>query len=497
MSSLRSLLGQTAIYGVSSIVGRVMNFFILTPFYTRIFDKVEYGAITELYAYVAFLLVFLTYGMETAFFRFASREKEPSKQSLVFSTAAISLLSTSILFIALIYLTGGNIANVLGYASNPEYILLFGWIVAIDSFVTIPFARLRLQNKAVTFASVNLASIVINILLNLFFFLYCPAAYEDGVEWVSAFYNPGFGIGYVFVANLAGSLTKLVLLLPTLKGIKYGFKPKLFKELLPYALPLLFLGLAGIVNETFDRAAFEMLSGLPKEEATAQLGIYGACYKVAMLLSIGIQAYRFAAEPFIFSLVKGKRSEKVQADVMKYYFIVALLISMTLICLDDIALLLIGEEFRVGAPVIPILLGAYIFYGVVFNLSFWYKLNDKTIYGAGIALGGALVTIGLNIWLVPKIGYFGSAWATLAAYVFMTIVSYTLMRKHHPMSYDLSAIGQYVLLAVGMVVIFEYIDPTGWSKYLGGIVVILLFILFAFAKEKKQLRLNDNSRNNQ
>lgn len=488
MSSLRSLLGQTAIYGVSSIVGRVMNFFILTPFYTRIFDKVEYGAITELYAYVAFLLVFLTYGMETAFFRFASKEKDPSKQSVVFSTAAISLLSTSTLFIALVYLTGGSMADALGYASNPEYIILFGWIVAIDSFVTIPFARLRLQNRAIRFASVNLASIIVNILLNLFFFLYCPTALENGNDWVSTYYHPEFGIGYVFVANLAGTLTKLILLLPVLTGLKYGFNPKLFKELMPYALPLLFLGLAGIVNETFDRAAFESLSGLPKEEATAQLGIYGACYKVAMLLSIGIQAYRFAAEPFIFSLVKGKRSNQVQADVMKFYFIVALLISMTLICLDDIALLLIGEEFRVGAPVIPILLGAYIFYGVVFNLSFWYKLNDKTIYGAGIALSGALVTIGLNVWLVPKIGYFGSAWATLAAYLVMTIISYSLMRKLHPMPYDLASIGQYVLLAVLLVATFEFIDPKGWLKYVGGIGVIVLFILFAFQKEKKLLR---------
>ncbi|MFT5903502.1 MAG: O-antigen/teichoic acid export membrane protein, partial [Flammeovirgaceae bacterium] len=444
------------------------------------------------YAYVAFFLVFLTYGMETAFFRFASREKDPSKQSVVFSTAAISLLSTSTLFIALVYLTGGNMADAIGYASNPEYIILFGWIVAIDSFVTIPFARLRLQNKAIRFASVNLASIVVNILLNLFFFLYCPAAMENGNDWVTSFYHPEFGIGYVFVANLAGSLIKLILLLPVLKGLKYGFDPRLFKELLPYALPLLFLGLAGIINETFDRAAFESLSGLPKEEAAAQLGIYGACYKVAMLLSIGIQAYRFAAEPFIFSLEKGKKSNQVQADVMKYYFIVALLISMALICLDDIALLLIGEEFRVGAEVIPILLCAYIFYGVVFNLSFWYKLNDKTIYGAGIALSGALVTIGLNIWLVPKIGYFGSAWATLAAYVIMTIISYGLMRKHHPMPYDLSSIAQYVLLAVVLVFTFEFIDPQGWMKYAGGIGVIILFTLFAFQKEKKQLRLNDN-----
>jgi O-antigen/teichoic acid export membrane protein len=474
-----------------------MNFFILTPFYTRIFDTVEYGAITELYAYVAFLLVLLTYGMETAFFRFASREKDPSSQTLVFSTAAISLLFTSSLFIALIYLSGGQLSDILGYASNPEYIILFGWIVAIDSFVTIPFARLRLQNKAVRFASVNLASIVVNILLNLFFFLYCPSAVENGVEWINSFYNPSFGIGYVFVSNLIASATKLLLLLPVLADLRAGFDRPTFKKLLPYGLPLLFLGLAGIVNETFDRAAFEFLSGLPEDEATAELGIYGACYKVAMLLSIGIQAYRFAAEPFIFSLAGGRQSEKVQADVMKLYFIVALFICLTLICFEDLSLLLIGEEFREGARVIPVLLFAYLFYGAVFNLSFWYKLNDKTLYGMGIAFAGALVTIVLNVWLVPQISYLGSALATLFAYIIMALISFGLMRKYHPIDYDLKSIGIYLLIAGAILVAFKLSNPSGWLKYVLAAAAVGAFALFALVKEKRTLVKYVESRNNQ
>jgi len=495
MASLRSLLGQTAIYGVSSIVGRVMNFFILTPFYTRIFNKVDYGAITELYAYVAFLLVILTYGMETAFFRFSSKDR--SNGQLIFSTAATSILVTSVLFIAFIYLSHQNIADLLGYSSNPEFILLFGWIVALDTFVTIPFARLRLQNKAIRFALVNLTSILVNIGLNLFFFLYCPMALENGVSWIEPFYNPSFGIGYVFISNLIASATKLILLLPTIAGIKAGFSPQVLKQLLPYAIPLLFLGLAGIINETFDRVAFEMLSGLPKEEAAAELGIYGACYKVAMLLSIGIQAYRFAAEPFIFSLSKGKKSEKVQADAMKYYFISALLICLTLICFQDISLLLIGEEFRVGAPVIPILLGAYLLYGAVFNLSFWYKLNDKTLYGAGIALAGAVVTLFLNVWLVPEISYYGSAIATLAAYALMTICSFILMRKYHPIPYDLKSIGIYLLVATLILLLFHLLALDGWLKYVVAAACVGLFALFAFTKEKKLILANDIRRNNQ
>jgi O-antigen/teichoic acid export membrane protein len=259
--------------------------------------------------------------------------------------------------------------------------------------------------------------------------------------------------------------------------------------LLPYALPLLFLGLAGIVNETFDRAVFRKISGLPEDEATAQLGIYGACYKVAMLLSIGIQAYRFAAEPFIFSLAKGEQRDKVQALIMKYYFIVALFISLTLIAFMDVAIMLVGEAFREGEDVIPILLGAYVLYGAVFNLSFWYKLNDKTLYGALIAAAGALVTITLNFLLVPHIGYHGAAWATLGAYLTMTVFSFFLMKRHHPVSYDLKEIGQYLALAIALYVILHLFSPMGWLKYLVGTGIVAIYVATVIIKEKKFIQI--------
>jgi len=494
MSSLRTLLGQTAIYGVSSIVGRMVNFFILTPFYTRIFEKGEYGVVTELYAFVAFLLVFLTYGMETAFFRFSSHQSDPVKRQSIFSTGFYSLLATSGLFIIAVYLFEKDITSALGYASRPELILLFAWIVAIDALVTLPFARLRLENKAIYFATVNLVSIAVNIGLNLFFYLYCPAAYANGNDFVVAFYDPAFGIGYVLVANLIGSLVKLLLLLPAFKGLRHGFDLNLYRRLLPYALPLLFLGLAGIVNETFDRAFFRKISGLPNDEATAQLGIYGACYKVAMLLSIGIQAYRFAAEPFIFSLKKGEERDKIQADIMKYYFVVALFISLALISFDQFALLLIGEEYRVGADVIPILLGAYVCFGAIFNLSFWYKLNDKTLYGALIATAGAIVTVALNLILVPEIGYYGSAWATLAAYLVMMFVSFGLMRRHHPVSYDLKEIASYLLLTGALIFALKVWSPDGWIKHLVGFAAVTIFVVFTYSREKKRFAIKSNGK---
>lgn len=487
MPALRKLAGQTAIYGVSSIIGRVMNF-LLTPLYTRMFVASEYGVVTELYALVAFLIVFLTYGMETAFFRFGSRAKSPAERNRIFSTAFFSLLATSSIFIAIISLNVGAVADFLGYSAHPEYILYFVWIVALDAVATIPLARLRLSNKPIPFAGVNLLSILTNIGLNLFFILYCPQAYADpampGHALISSFYNPDFGIGYIFVANLISSAVKFIALIPWMGGIRFGFHMPIIRKLLPYALPLLLLGLAGIVNESFDRLLFKKLSGLPPDEAIIQLGIYGACYKVAMLLSIGIQAYRFAAEPFVFSLAEDKNRDKTQADIMKYYFIVAIFITLTILCFLDLAVLLIGEGFRSGRGAIPILLAAYLFYGAVFNLSFWYKLNDKTLYGTLIAISGAVVTVLLNIMLVPYIGYYGSAWATFGAYLVMLILSYIFGQKYHPVQYDLSTIFFYLALGGGLYLVHSMLPLKGIPAYILSAFLVGTFVVVVFRKEK-------------
>lgn len=494
MNPLKKLAGQTAVYGVSSIAGRLLNY-LLVPLHTRVFGAGEFGAITELYGMVAFLIVFLTYGMETAFFRFGGAAAPGAERSRVFSTAFISVLLTTGVFLILTLSNVAGIADALHYEDNPDYILYFGIIVGLDVLTTIPFARLRLLNKPAAFVAVNLGSIGLYILLNLFFLMWCPAVLENealpGHAWVASFYNPDFGIGYVFVANLISSGFKFVLLTPWMRDVFYGFHKNVARKLYPYALPLLFLGLAGIVNETFDRVFFLRLSPLPETEARAQLGIYGACYKVAMLLSIGIQAYRFAAEPFIFSLAK-KESENTRAEVMKYYVIAASFITLTLLCFLDLAMLMVGEELREGQDVVPILLVAYFCFGAVFNLSFWYKLNDKTRYGALIAFAGAAVTVAGNVLLIPHFSYYGCALATLAAYLTMMLLSYYLGQKHNPIAYNLRDIAIYAGAAAVLYGAHRLIGFETPLKYLSGAVAVAAFLGLVLHKERKLIRLKNN-----
>ncbi|MCA1750214.1 MAG: lipopolysaccharide biosynthesis protein [Cryomorphaceae bacterium] len=496
MNALKKLAGQTAVYGVSSIAGRLLNY-LLVYLHTRVFVAGEFGAITELYGMVAFLVVMLTYGMETAFFRFGGAAKNPEDQSRVFSTAFISVLTTTGIFLILVLTNVSSIAEGLHYGSNPNYIVYFAVIVGLDVLTTIPFARLRLLNKAVVFVGVNLGSIGLYILLNLFLLMYCPAAMEDssypGSGLIRSFYNPEFGIGYVFVANLISSGFKFLLLSPWMRDVFKGFHVKVAKQLYPYALPLLFLGLAGIVNETFDRVFFIRLSPLPEEEARAQLGIYGACYKVAMLLSIGIQAYRYAAEPFIFSLAK-KESDDTQAEVMKYYVIAAAFITLTLLCFLDVAMMMVGEELREGRDVVPILLLAYFCFGVVFNLSFWYKLTDKTRYGALIAFAGAAVTVVMNVLLIPHFSYYGCAWATLGAYAAMMLISYGLGQKHNPIPYQLRAFAFYILLAAALYAGHRLIGFESVLKYGTGALAVGTFAAVVWVREQRlrNLKLTKN-----
>lgn len=500
MSGLRKLAGQTAIYGLSSIVGRLVNFWLF-PIYTYVFLPEEYGVVTELYAYVAFLIVMLTYGMETAFFRFSSQEKDLAHRQKIFSTSLISVFVTAALFLILSQFWMAAISSWMGYESHPEYIRYFIWIIALDAVVTIPFARLRLLNKPIPFALINVGTILVNIGLNLFLILYCPAAYNNpdafGHSFIQGWYDPSIGIGYIFIANLISSALKFLLLSPWMKDVFTGWHRIIFKKLFPYALPLLILGLAGIINETFDRAFYTRLSGLSEPLAKAQLGIYGACYKIAMLLSIGIQAYRFAAEPFVFSLKSGTESNKTQADIMKYYIIVASFLTLIILCFLDLIILMIGKEFREGRDVIPILLVSYIFFGALFNLSFWFKLNDKTKFGALIAITGAVVTIILNVILVPKIGYYGSAWATFAAYAAMLSLSLYLGQRLHPIPYNYRELLGYLVVAAGLYGAHRILNLPGNYTYFTASLASLMFLGYLFYREKNLILkiLNFGTRN--
>ena len=487
MSPLRKLAGQTAVYGISSIVGRLLNYF-LVPFYTRIFTREQFGVVTEMYAYVAFLVVILTYGMETAFFRYSSKTGKPLN---VYSTILISLVSTSALFIFMCAMFSVPLGNLLGYPNHTEYVLWFAIIVGLDAISAIPLAYLRHQNKAKRFLVVNLSNVLVNIGLNMFFLVYCKEHFEihgEQSNWlVQLCYNPDIGVGYIFISNLVASIVKILLLFPQIFVARLKYEWSLMKSMLRYALPLMILGLAGIVNETIDRVLLKFLIDLPKDEALAQLGVYGACYKVAIIMSLGIQAFRYAAEPFFFAQEKDKNAAQTYASVMRYFVILMALLFLAIVLFLDVVMLFIGPEFREGEKVVPILLVAYMFYGVVFNLSFWFKLSERTTWGASISIFGAVITIGLNVWLIPIIGYMGSAWATLASYGAMMIVSYFLGNHYYPIPYDLKRIFFYFAAALGIYFLAQYIQPeSGWLRYVIGVALLIAFTVAVWVSESRK-----------
>jgi O-antigen/teichoic acid export membrane protein len=489
LSVLKKLAGQTAIYGMSSIVARFLNY-LLVPLHTVVFVPQQYGIITEMYAYVAFLIILLTYGMETAFFRFST--KEGHEPNTVFSTILTSLASSTSVFILMAIAFAQPIADWLMYPDNKEYVVWFAIIVGLDAVSSIPLARLRSENKAKTFAGVNIANVVVNIGLNAFFLGYClPLVQEGGSNWLTeTFYDPNTGVGYVFIANLVASIVKFLLLGPVmLKGFKTP-QLSLLKPMLVYSMPLLIAGLAGMMNEMFDRVMLKRLLYpiLGEDQAMFQLGVYGACYKLSIIISLMIQAFRYAAEPFFFSQEKEAGSRELYAKVMTYFvWILAGTFLFVMLYIDLLKYFIPNEDYWVGLKVVPILLMANIFLGIYYNQSVWYKLTDKTSYGAGLAIFGAIITLVLNLIFIPKYGYLGSAWATFACYGSMMFASYVLGQKHYPVPYDLGKIGMMigtaVLLYWGSVVMHI-------SDMQYGLVLNVLFLLGYLAVSLLMLRPN-------
>lgn len=453
MNKIKQFAGQTAIYGASTIVARLLNY-LLVPLYTYKFAPDSYGIVSEMYAYVAFIIVLLTYGMETAFFRYNTIEVNKEK---VYSTTLISIVSTSVIFLLGINYFSQSIANVMHYPNNNEYVIWFGLIVAFDAITSIPFALLRSQNKAKKFAVIKLINIGLNLGLNIFFILLCPLflSYDIGTSFIHLFFDE-IGVKYIFISNVISSAITVVLLWKELKLIRLGFDKMLWQKLFLYAFPLLFFGLAGVVNETLDRILLKYL--LPSNIAMHELGIYSACYKVAIILTIFVQAYKYAAEPFFFAQAKEKNSGTLYAHLMTYFVIImSFILLFTMMYLDDIIIHFIGPQYHKGAPVILILLVANLFLGIFYNLSIWYKLTDKTIYGAYLSVFGALVTIVLNILWIPVFGYMGSAWATLICYFLMMLISYIIGQKYYPISYQIKKMIGYMGLAIALVVLSRYV----------------------------------------
>lgn len=466
---------------MGTIVPRVLNYLLLTPFYTRVFITGEYGVITELYAYVAFLMVLLTYGMETAFFRYAESEADKEK---VYRTSLTSLLFTTLLFLMVAILFAQPIASLIKYPSHKEYILYFALIVGIDAFTAIPFARLRQQQQAARFTMIRIVNVLVNIGLNVFFLYMCPRILQHHPDSiVRVIYSPGVGVGYAFISNLIASGTTLLLLLPELIRFRIRFDPVLLRQLLAYALPLLVVGLAGMVNEVSDKILLKYLvvppPGTPDPDtyAMGQVGIYGANFKLAVLMTLFIQMFRFAAEPFFFAQAKKENPQKIYADVMKYFVIFCLLIFLAVTLYMNLFQYLIGKDFREGLHIVPIILIANLLLGVFYNQSIWYKLTNLTRYGAYIALMGAVITVIVNVVLVPRIGYVGSALGHLACYSGMVIVSYFIGQKHYPVPYDIRTMAFYFILAMALFGISLLLP--GLSLFIKTAVHTGLFLVFA------------------
>lgn len=486
MNPLKKLAGQTAVYGLSSIIGRFLNF-LLVPLHTRMFNPEQFGVITEMYAYVAFLVVLLNYGLETAFFRFAGKEK--SNMELIFGTAIKSLVVTTTLFIAAAFFWAQPLAELLQYPEHQEFVKWFAIIIGLDAIASIPLARLRIENKPVRFALVNLGTVGVNIGLNLFFIGYCMPAYERGVSnfFIDTFYNPEIGVGYVFIANLIASIFKIVALLPvSLKGIRL-FSPNVLRAMLTYGLPLIFVGFAGIVNETLDRILLKyLLVGKLGIEATMeQVGIYGACYKLAIIMNLFIQAYRYAAEPFFFAHEKEKDSKKTYATILTYFVIIcSAIFLLVLLYLDLFRYFIPNPAFWEGLTIVPILLFANIFLGIYYNLSVWYKLSDNTGKGALVSIIGAIITIGLNVLLIPVLGYHGAAWTTLACYFSMSVISWLWGRVHYPIPYDIGRVVLYLVTALGLYLVSTLTgEMIALNKYLINTVLFFVFVLLVWFKE--------------
>lgn len=489
MGIIRKLASQTAIYGISSIFGRFLNY-LLVPLYTYYFSAAEYGVVSEFYAYAGFFSVLLLFGFETGYFRF--RDKESPGRDTAYSTALIFVVLVNLGFFLLIRWLNAPLSAALHYANHPEYVLWFAIILTLDAMTAIPFARLRAENKALRFASIKVAEITITILLSLFFIVYCPKALGQNPDfWVSRVYDPAIGVGYIFIANLLASVFKFLLLTPQFKGLAWGFDRQLFGRMLRYSLPMVVIGFAGIVNEMLDRALLKYL--LPYDEVTnlKMLGIYSACYKLSILMSLFIQAFRYAAEPFFFAYAGKSDARKVYADVLKFFVIFCVFIFLMVTLFIDFFKYFIGEEFRAGLEVVPILLLANLCLGIYVNLSIWYKLTDRTVLGAFVSLAGAGLTIVLNIWWIPTLGYVGSAWATLACYGAMVIVSYLLGRKYYPVAYDVKRVIGYTSLGIALYLAHDQLPlDAGRPAWLsaGGLMLVYLLSVALFEGRKIALK---------
>jgi O-antigen/teichoic acid export membrane protein len=498
MSVAKKLASQTAVYGVSSIVGRVLTY-LLVPVYTARFEAAEYGIVTALYACVSFLNVLFTYGLETTFFRFANRPG--TDRQLLYNRVLSLLLVSSVLFSAVLAWQAGTLLRLLSLPSGQErYAVWLALILGLDAIAAIPFARLRLENKARKFAAIRMANIVLNVALNLFFIIVCPdiiaGEYLTVLQpIIASIYDPSIGVGYVFLSNLAASALTILLLAREFSGFRFRLDLPALQPLLIYAYPIMLMGLAGMVNETLDRIllpAWLPEGFYPGKSSETVAGIYGACYKLSIFMSLVIQAFRYSAEPFFFAQSTEKNSPATFALVLKWFTLCCAFIFVFIsVNIEDFAeQFLRRAEYREGIVVVPVLLLANLFLGVYWNLSVWFKLTDKTYYGTYIGGAGAVLTIALNLLLIPVLGYMGCALATLACYFMMAAICWWLGERHFPVPYPVGRLLTWLLVASGVVALGWFIVPADyWVRHAWHLGLCAVFVGLIVVVEKPQRAL--------
>ena len=470
MANLKALAKDTAIYGLSSIVGRFLNY-LLVPLYTNCMPKEsgDYGVSVNIYAYTALALVVLTFGMETTLFRFANKDGE--KPDTVFSTAMVVIGVLSAIFLLAIFGFITPVSKFLGYADHHEYLLMMAAVVVLDALQAIPFSYLRFQKRRIKFASLKLLFILFNILLNVIYFIVLEKA----------------EVFYVFCINLWCTGLITFFFVPDLFRVKWRFDFSLLKRMLSYSWPILVLGVAGILNQTADKIIFPLVYN--ETDGTAQLGVYGACVKVAMIMAMITQAFRYAYEPIVFSKAKEKDSKDYYAHAMKYFVIFTLLAFLCVVGYMDILKYIIGADYREGLVVVPIVMAAEIMMGIYFNLSFWYKLIDKTVWGAFFSFAGCVVLVAVNVFFIPQYGYMACAWGGFAGYATAMLLSYIVGQRINPIQYDLKSILSYVLLAAVLYVAM-CCQPETWSSWVRLILNTGLIAIFMIEVVRKDLPLH-------
>lgn len=490
LSGIKKLAGQTIWYGASSIAARFLNY-LLTPYLTAKLANVAYGEMSLVYAAIPFLNIIFTYGLETAYFRFAKKAED---QDRVYNTATVSLLTTTTLFTALLLLFRNQLAALIGIPDHPEYVTWSAFIIAFDALSVLAFAKLRFDGRPVKFAIVRIAGILINIFFVFFFLSICPDIQrKDPYSFIGTFYNPSMAVGYIIIANLIQSFITLLLLSKEFLSFRWQFDGKLWREIILYSSPLIIAGFGGMINETFDRIMLRWWSSAPTAElAKAQVGIYSACYKLSILITLFVQAFRMGAEPFFFKQAEGQNPQRIYARVMKFFVITICFMFLVVVLFLDVWKHFIQNPKQwEGLPVVPVLLLANMFLGIYYNLSIWYKLSNKTMTGAWITLIGAGITLGVNYLFIPSFGYMACAWATFLCYGSMMVISYLRGQKEYPVPYAAKKLVAYIVIAVllyGLHGLFKKLGLDIWAERGFALILLCLFSLLVINLERKEFQ---------